>query len=144
MKEEFSKNGARDRPVLPDEEKIRLSKDRKIANRAKAEAGVEETAFRQGEKTSTFAASAEAFPSSMESADPTASAVRQRMRHRIKRARQRGPVHACRARKNHCGTATVRYGACQAPFIGPAGIGILAGFSIHPDAHIIVGAQDPD
>ena len=53
MKEEFSQNGARDRPVLPDEEKIRLTKDRKIANRARAEAGIEDTAFRQAEKTIT-------------------------------------------------------------------------------------------
>lgn len=80
MKEEFSQNGARDRPVLPDEEKIRLTRDRKIANRARAEAGIEDTAFRQAEKMSTFAAKEEAFPSDMENENPTASAARQRMR----------------------------------------------------------------
>ena len=41
MKESFNQNGARDRPVLPDEEKLQLSKERRIANRVRAEAGVE-------------------------------------------------------------------------------------------------------
>lgn len=80
MKETFSKNGARDRPALPDEEKLRLTRDRKIANRTRAEAGIEDTAFRQAEKASTFASREEAFPSGAESENPTVSAARQRMR----------------------------------------------------------------
>ena len=61
MKESFSQNGARDRPILPDEEKLRLSKDRRIANRVRVESGVEEKAFRQAEKAGSFATRDEAF-----------------------------------------------------------------------------------
>lgn len=86
MKESFTQNGARDRPVLPDEEKIRLSKDRRIANRVRAESGVEETAFRQAEKASSFAAKDEAFSGGLESEGKALSQNSAAQKARIRRS----------------------------------------------------------
>jgi len=86
MKESFTQNGARDRPVLPDEEKLRLSKDRRIANRVRAESGVEETAFRQAEKSSSFAARDEAFSDGQESGGKALSQNYAAQKARIRRS----------------------------------------------------------
>lgn len=86
MKESFTQNGARDRPVQPDEEKIRLSKDRRIANRVRAESGVEETAFHQAEKASSFAARDEAFSVGQESGGKALSQNSAAQKARIRRS----------------------------------------------------------
>ena len=86
MKESFNQNGARDRPVLPDEEKLQLSKERRIANRVRAEAGVEETTFRQAEKTSSFAARDEVFSQDLSGGNMPVSGRNAAQKMRIRRS----------------------------------------------------------
>ena len=86
MKDDAFVNGARDRPVLPDEEKIRLTKDRKIANRARAEAGIEETAFRQADKESSFASREETFSQDLSGGEAPVSQAGTAQRMRIRRS----------------------------------------------------------
>ena len=86
MKDSFSSNGARDRPVLLDEEKISLSKDRRIANRARAEAGIEDTAFRQADKASSFASREETFSAEMNTAEQAVSKTSTAQKERIRRS----------------------------------------------------------
>jgi cell wall-associated NlpC family hydrolase len=86
MKESFNQNGARDRPVLPDEEKLQLSKERRIANRVRAEAGVEETTFRQAEKASSFAARDEVFSQDLSGGNSSVSERNAAQKIRIRRS----------------------------------------------------------
>ena len=86
MKESFNQNGARDRPVLPDEEKLQLSKERRIANRVRAEAGVEETSFRQAEKASSFAAREEVFSQDLSCGNSSVSERNAAQKMRIRRS----------------------------------------------------------
>ena len=86
MKESFNQNGARDRPVLPDEEKLQLSKERRIANRVRAESGVEETAFRRADKISGFAVREEAFSQELSGENDPVSGTNAAQKMRIRRS----------------------------------------------------------
>ena len=86
MKQDVFSNGARDRPLIPDEEKIQLSKDRRIANRARAEAGFPDTAFRQAKKADRFAAREDAFSSDPDSVPKDKSKSSTTQKDRIRRS----------------------------------------------------------
>ena len=76
--ESISQNGARDRPENRDQERIRLSKDRRIADRVRGKGGVEETAFRQADRSDVFSGREDRFAAGSEK---TASGGRNQRTH---------------------------------------------------------------
>ena len=67
-------------------EKITLTKNRKIANRARAEAGTQETVFRQAEKSNPFSSKEESVAPGTEGSKKGLSKTAEAQRARIRRS----------------------------------------------------------
>ena len=68
-KDVFSQNTARDRPEVPDKEKLKLKTERKAAGKVRKESGIQDSAFQQAEKKDGFSGKWAAFSEGSEHAD---------------------------------------------------------------------------
>ncbi len=66
----FSQNTARDRPEVPDKEKLKLKTKRKSVGKVRTESGIQDSAFQQADKKDGFAGKRAAFSEVAEHTDP--------------------------------------------------------------------------